>query len=175
MALPVFERSFRPASAYRLTISDRSSWITLPNLVHSCAIFAARTQKTCTNKKSRGFLLCFFPACTLPQVLCQIQTYCSGARLCRRWRWQRGCSAPRHPRTNRSSARPSGSQSAALRSLIGGSRSAGYARQREAYNRSWCPTKAAYRSSKRSVEVGTVVPAQLPERLASVLAKPTVG
>ena len=30
------------------------------------------------NKKSRGFLLCFFPACTLPQVLCQIQPYCSG-------------------------------------------------------------------------------------------------
>jgi hypothetical protein len=25
------------------------------------------------NKKSRGFLLCFFPAGTLPQVLCQIQ------------------------------------------------------------------------------------------------------
>ena len=30
------------------------------------------------NKRSRGFLLCFFPACTLPQVLCQSQTYCSG-------------------------------------------------------------------------------------------------
>ncbi len=30
------------------------------------------------NKKSRGLLLCFFPAGTLPQVLCQNQTYCSG-------------------------------------------------------------------------------------------------
>jgi len=33
---------------------------------------------TKSKKKSRGFLLCFFPACTLPQVLCQNQNYCSG-------------------------------------------------------------------------------------------------
>src|SRR5260370_33302339 len=32
-------------------------------------------------KKSRGFLLCLFPACTLPQVLCQLETYCSGATV----------------------------------------------------------------------------------------------
>ena len=38
-------------------------------------------KKTPHNKKGRGFLLCFFPACTLPQVLCQIQTYCSGVSV----------------------------------------------------------------------------------------------
>jgi len=33
------------------------------------------------NKKSRGFLLCFFPAGTLPQVLCQSDAYCSGVTV----------------------------------------------------------------------------------------------
>src|SRR6266849_5157174 len=37
--------------------------------------------ETSHNKKSRGFLLCLFPACTLPQVLCQPETYCSGATV----------------------------------------------------------------------------------------------
>jgi hypothetical protein len=32
-------------------------------------------------KKSAEQLLCFSPACTLPQVLCQIQTYCSGVSV----------------------------------------------------------------------------------------------
>ena len=37
--------------------------------------------KRSTKKRSRGFLLCFFPACTLPQVLCQSPTYCSGVSV----------------------------------------------------------------------------------------------
>jgi hypothetical protein len=38
-------------------------------------------SETRANKKSRGFLLCFSPACTLPQVLCQIQPYWSGVSV----------------------------------------------------------------------------------------------
>ena len=41
-------------------------------------VFEIKKSEPGKIKKSRGFLLCFFPACTLPQVLCQIQTYCSG-------------------------------------------------------------------------------------------------
>src|SRR5260370_36897469 len=40
-----------------------------------------QSLKTSHNKKSRGFLLCLFPACTLPQALCQPQTYCSAATV----------------------------------------------------------------------------------------------
>src|ERR1035438_491816 len=39
------------------------------------------TSEKAPQQKSRGFLLCFFPAGTLPQVLCQIQTYCSGVSV----------------------------------------------------------------------------------------------
>src|SRR5713101_437955 len=46
-----------------------------------CRIRGEKSENSGKTKKSRGFLLCFFPACTLPQVLCQPETYCSGATV----------------------------------------------------------------------------------------------
>src|SRR5713101_4834038 len=71
----------KPGSSFASFVMPPASETTF--CVGGSGILRDRKQalKTSHNKKSRGFLLCLFPACTLPQVLCQPETYCSGATV----------------------------------------------------------------------------------------------